>query len=210
LRHEISWRRRVVPASVFDQLLDELQRSPDATMSDERGAVRAISDSRLKFFRGCQYTQSSSTEMCCALRGHRGGRQRAAAFFQRHRKLSAPARERHDQGILPQKTSFANEMSGAPGELLFTGHRGTQYANATFCMLASEWIGRVGPDPRLFGTHTLRRTKAALICRRTGNLRAVQLLLGQTQIESTVGYFGNWLCRADMLCPKPIAGLRQE
>jgi hypothetical protein len=38
--------------------LDELQSSPDATMSDERGAVRAISDSRLKFLRECQYTQS--------------------------------------------------------------------------------------------------------------------------------------------------------
>jgi integrase len=41
--------------------------------------------------------------------------------------------------------------------------------------LVSEWIGSVGLDPRLFGTHSLRRTKATLIYRRTGNLRAVQL-----------------------------------
>jgi len=45
-------------------------------------------------------------------------------------------------------------------------------------------------DPGLFGTHSLRRTKANLIYRRTGNLRAVQLLLDHTKIESTVRYLG--------------------
>src|SRR4051794_5604520 len=48
----------------------------------------------------------------------------------------------------------------------------------------------IGLDPHLFGTHSLRRTKATLIHRRTGNLRAVQLLLGHTKIESTVRYLG--------------------
>jgi integrase len=55
--------------------------------------------------------------------------------------------------------------------------------------LVTEWIGGIGLDPHLFGTHSLRRTKATLIYRRTGNLRAVQLLLGHTKIESTVLYF---------------------
>ena len=45
-------------------------------------------------------------------------------------------------------------------------------------------------QPHFFGTHSLRRTKATLIYRRTGNLRAVQLLLGHTKIESTVRYLG--------------------
>ena len=54
----------------------------------------------------------------------------------------------------------------------------------------SEWIGGIGLDPRLFGTHSLRRTKATLIYRRTGNLRAVQLLLVHAKIESTVRYLG--------------------
>ena len=58
-----------------------------------------------------------------------------------------------------------------------------------FCV-PSGWIGSVGLDPRLFGTHSLCRTKATLIYRRTGNLRAVQLLLGHTKIESTVPYLG--------------------
>ena len=47
----------------------------------------------------------------------------------------------------------------------------------------------IGLDP-VFGTHSLRRTKAVLIYRRTGNLRAVQFLLGHTKIESTVRYLG--------------------
>jgi site-specific recombinase XerD len=48
----------------------------------------------------------------------------------------------------------------------------------------------IGLDPADYGTHSLRRTKATLIYRRTKNLRAVQLLLGRTKIESTVRYFG--------------------
>jgi integrase len=51
-------------------------------------------------------------------------------------------------------------------------------------------VGLAGLDPALFGTHSLRRTKATLIYRRTGNLRAVQLLLRHTKIESTVRYLG--------------------
>ena len=45
-------------------------------------------------------------------------------------------------------------------------------------------------DASLFGTHSLRRTKATLIYRKTGNLRAVQLLLGHSKVESTVRYLG--------------------
>ncbi|MGB6315768.1 MAG: tyrosine-type recombinase/integrase, partial [Pseudolabrys sp.] len=48
----------------------------------------------------------------------------------------------------------------------------------------------IGLDPHLYGTHLLRRTKATLVYRRIGNLRAVQLLLGHTKIESTVRYLG--------------------
>ncbi|WP_347339268.1 tyrosine-type recombinase/integrase [Bradyrhizobium ivorense] len=68
---------------------------------------------------------------------------------------------------------------------MFTGRRGPHRSITTrrYARLVSEWIGSVGLDPRLFGTHSLRRTKATLIYRRTGNLRAVQLLLGHTKIE---------------------------
>ena len=59
-----------------------------------------------------------------------------------------------------------------------------------YARLVRQWIGAIGLDPSFFGTHSLRRTKATLIYRRTGNLRAVQLLLGHTKIESTVRYLG--------------------
>ena len=48
----------------------------------------------------------------------------------------------------------------------------------------------IGFDPAAYGTHSIRRTKLTLIYRRTKNLRAVQLLLGNTKLESTVRYLG--------------------
>jgi integrase len=59
-----------------------------------------------------------------------------------------------------------------------------------YARLVDKWIASIGLDQSRFGTHSLRRTKASLIYRRTGNLRAVQLLLGHTKIESTVRYLG--------------------
>ncbi len=53
-----------------------------------------------------------------------------------------------------------------------------------------SWVSSIGLDPATYGTHSLRRTKAALIYRRTKNLRAIQLLLGHTKLESTVRYLG--------------------
>jgi len=78
------------------------------------------------------------------------------------------------------------------GEFLFIGRRGPGQCMTTrqYARLVTGWVGSIGLDPRLFGTHSLRRTKATLIYRRTGNLRAVQLLLGHTKIESTVRYLG--------------------
>lgn len=79
-----------------------------------------------------------------------------------------------------------------PGEFLFGGRRGPGMNLTTrqYARLVSEWLASIGLDPLQFGTHSLRRTKATLIYKRTGNLRAVQLLLGHTKIESTVRYLG--------------------
>jgi integrase len=79
-----------------------------------------------------------------------------------------------------------------PGDFLFGG-RGRKSRCLTtrqYARLVSEWIASIGLDPSAFGTHSLRRTKATLIYRRTGNLRAVQLLLGHSKVESTVRYLG--------------------
>jgi integrase len=79
-----------------------------------------------------------------------------------------------------------------PGEFLFTRPRrpGEGMTTRQYARFVSHWIAGIGLDPQVFGTHSLRRTKATLIYRRTGNLRAVQLLLGHTKIESTVRYLG--------------------
>ena len=74
---------------------------------------------------------------------------------------------------------------------LFPGQRpGGHLSTRQYARLLGEWLSLIGLDPSLFGTHSLRRTKATLIYRKTGNLRAVQLLLGHTKIESTVRYLG--------------------
>jgi len=56
--------------------------------------------------------------------------------------------------------------------------------------LVRDWVEAIGLEPSGYGTHSMRRTKAAEIYRKTGNLRAVQLLLGHTKIDSTVRYLG--------------------
>ncbi|MYM42203.1 MULTISPECIES: tyrosine-type recombinase/integrase [Duganella] len=80
---------------------------------------------------------------------------------------------RHDDYL------FSSRISGSP-------HISTrQYAR-----IAHQWFDEIGLDPTAYSTHTLRRTKPTLIYRRTKNLRAVQLLLGHTRLESTVRYLG--------------------
>jgi integrase len=78
------------------------------------------------------------------------------------------------------------------GEFLFSARPGSHCCMSTrqYARLVAQWATIIGLDPSLYGTHSLRRTKATLIYRRTGNLRAVQLLLGHTKIESTVRYLG--------------------
>nr|WP_255415803.1 tyrosine-type recombinase/integrase [Salinisphaera sp. Q1T1-3] len=59
-----------------------------------------------------------------------------------------------------------------------------------YARIVKSWVKSIGLDPFDYGTHSMRRTKATLIYRRTRNLRAVQLLLGHTKLESTVRYLG--------------------
>jgi integrase len=73
-----------------------------------------------------------------------------------------------------------------PSRIRGSAHLSTrQYAR-----IVDSWVEQLGLDRADYGTHTLRRTKATLIYRRTKNLRAVQLLLGHTKLESTVRYLG--------------------
>ena len=69
-------------------------------------------------------------------------------------------------------------------------HESPHLSTRQYARIVNEWVEEIGLDPINYGTHTMRRTKASLIYRRTKNLRAVQLLLGHTKLESTVRYLG--------------------
>lgn len=79
----------------------------------------------------------------------------------------------------------------APGDFLFPSRVSTSHLSTRqYARIVKAWIESIGSDPGAYGTHSLRRTKASLIYRRTKNLRAVQILLGHTKLESTVRYLG--------------------
>jgi integrase len=74
---------------------------------------------------------------------------------------------------------------------LFPGRaRETHLSSRQHARIVKGWVRSVGLDPARYGTHSLRRTKATLIYKRTKNIRAIQLLLGHSKIESTVRYLG--------------------
>jgi integrase len=69
-------------------------------------------------------------------------------------------------------------------------HDSLHISTKQYARIVKSWAEQIGLDPVDYGTHSLRRTKACLIYRRTKNLRAVQLLLGHTKLEGTVRYLG--------------------
>ena len=78
------------------------------------------------------------------------------------------------------------------GDYLFPSrvHESPHLSTRQYARIVDHWAESIGLDPHKYGTHSLRRTKAALIYKKIGNLRAVQLLLGHTKLESTVRYLG--------------------
>jgi integrase len=109
----------------------------------------------------------------------------------RQRKTGRPVRFELTEQTRQAVDDYLKVSRKKPGEFLFTGPKsGRSMTPRQYGRLVSDWFVGVGLDPHLYGTHSLRRTKATLIYRRTGNLRAVQLLLGHTKIERTVRYLG--------------------
>ncbi len=69
-------------------------------------------------------------------------------------------------------------------------HRSPHLSARQYARIVGSWVADIGLDRAAYGTHSLRRTKASLVYRRTKNLRDVQLLLGHTKLESAVRYLG--------------------
>ena len=88
--------------------------------------------------------------------------------------------------------AWLGRRGGAPDDHLFPGRSkpGAHLSTRQYSRLVDEWVEVIGLSPSAYGTHSLRRTKVALIYKRTGNLRAMQILLGHTKVESTVRYLG--------------------
>ncbi len=78
------------------------------------------------------------------------------------------------------------------GSYLFPSRRKDSQHLSTrqYARIVQRWVDSIGLDASAYGTHSMRRTKAAQIYKKTGNLRAVQILLGHTKLESTVRYLG--------------------
>ena len=93
------------------------------------------------------------------------------------------------------RDSLANWISQAKlksDDYLFPSriHDSPHLSTRQYARIVEHWVKSIGLDPAAYGTHSMRRTKATLVYRRTKNLRAVQLLLGHTKLESTVRYLG--------------------
>ena len=110
----------------------------------------------------------------------------------RQRKTGRPVRFELTEQTRQSLDDYLRVNGRKPGQCLFPGRRGPDQHLTTrqYARLVAEWISGIGLDPLKYATHSMRRTKATLIYRRTGNLRAVQLLLGHSKIESTVRYLG--------------------
>jgi integrase len=110
----------------------------------------------------------------------------------RQRKTGRPVRFELTELTRQALDDYLRASGRRPGQCLFLGRRGPDQHLTTrlYARLVSQWVSGIGLDPLKYATHSMRRTKATLIYRRTGNLRAVQLLLGHLRIESTVRYLG--------------------
>jgi len=139
-------------------------------------------DSKL---RGCDLVKLKVKDVA-----HEGVAMRRASILQQKTsmpvkfELTEPTREAVETWIAKTKLGEGDYLF--PSRLATSPHMSTrQYAR-----IVKSWVMRIGLNPRDYGTHSLRRTKATLIYQRTKNLRAIQLLLGHRKLESTVRYLG--------------------
>ena len=120
-----------------------------------------------------------------------GGRVRDRATVIQ-RKTGRPVQfEMTEQTRAALRDWVANSVP-ANGQYLFPSrfHDQPHISTRQYARIVHHWVERAGLDSSAYGTHSMRRTKAAQIYKKTGNLRAVQLLLGHTRLESTVRYLG--------------------
>lgn len=107
-------------------------------------------------------------------------------------KTGRPVRFEITEGTRRSLARWMAEPVMIGSEHLWPGrfHERLHISTRQYARLVRDWVSSIGLEPSSYGTHSMRRTKVAQIYRKTGNLRAVQLLLGHTKMDSTVRYLG--------------------
>jgi integrase len=139
-------------------------------------------DSKL---RGCDLVSLKIEDVCAAGRA----RERATVI---QKKTGRPVQFEITEQTRSSIRDWLSEVDPRIGRYLFPSRVRAQPHLSTrqYARIVHGWVESAGLDSSAYGTHSMRRTKAAQIYRKTGNLRAVQLLLGHTKLESTVRYLG--------------------
>jgi integrase len=139
-------------------------------------------DSKL---RGCDLVQLKVSDLLSAT----GVRSRVTIL---QRKTGRPVTFEVTQQTRRSIGGWIEAKSLAPDDWLFPSRskKGFHITTRQYARLVDKWVGLVRLDPTAYGTHSMRRTKVSLLYKKTGNLRACQLLLGHTKLESTVRYLG--------------------
>jgi site-specific recombinase XerC len=120
-----------------------------------------------------------------------GGRVRSRAIVIQQ-KTDRPVQFELLESARASILAWLEHRGGALGDFVFPSRidHADHISTRQYARLVEEWVTEIGLRREDYGTHSLRRTKAAIIYKQTGNLRAVQILLGHTKIESTVRYLG--------------------
>lgn len=107
-------------------------------------------------------------------------------------KTQKPVRFEITEGTRRSLAAWLEDPMMTGSEYLWPGrfHERLHISTRQYARLVRGWVSSIGLEPSSYGTHSMRRTKVAQIYRKTGNLRAVQLLLGHTKMDSTIRYLG--------------------
>ena len=139
-------------------------------------------DSKL---RSCDLVRLRVRDVC------QGGRVASQAIVMQ-RKTQRPVKFEITEQTRESLSSWIRCAERGPDDHLFSSRlrESPHLSTRQYARIVRRWVQAIGLNPAAYGTHTMRRTKAALIYRRTKNLRVVQLLLGHSKLESTVRYLG--------------------
>jgi len=139
-------------------------------------------DSKL---RSCDLVRLHVRDVC------QGGRVSSRAIVMQ-RKTQRPVQFEITEQTRESISTWIGEARLKPDDYPFSSrlHSSPHVSTRQYARIVRRWVQGIGLNPAAYGTHTMRRTKAALIYRRTKNLRVVQLLLGHSKLESTVRYLG--------------------